>query len=92
MYTLKKILLQPDREYFIKAMEEVRSMFEQGILKAVPKQAMLDHYDKQLANGTEIKRQQIMMIWSFKRKLHPDGTLNKHKAGLRCVGGHNNGG
>ena len=33
------------------------------------------HYDKQRAQGTEVRRQQIMMIWSFKRKRHPDGTL-----------------
>ena len=25
-----------------------------------------------------------MMIWSFKRKRHPDGTLDKHKARLCC--------
>ena len=28
-----------------------------------------------------------MMIWSFKRKRHPDGTLDKHKERLCCHGG-----
>ena len=28
-----------------------------------------------------------MMIWSFKRKRHPDGSLDKHKARLCCHGG-----
>ena len=29
----------------------------------------------------------IMAIWSFKRKLYPNGTLNKHKARLCAHGG-----
>ena len=45
------------------------------------------HYDKQRAQGTEVRRQQIMMIWSFKRKRHPDGTLKKYNARLCCHGG-----
>ena len=28
-----------------------------------------------------------MMIWSFKRKRHPDGRLDKYKARLSCHGG-----
>ena len=29
----------------------------------------------------------VMIIWSFKRKHYPDGTLNKHKACLCAHGG-----
>eukprot|EP00957_Ditylum_brightwellii_P121162 9240681-Ditylum_brightwellii.AAC.1 len=28
-----------------------------------------------------------MLIWSFKRKRHADGSLSKHKAGICCHGG-----
>jgi len=36
--------------------------------------------------GLDIKREQIMMIWSFKRKRHLDSTLNKYRAMLCCHG------
>ena len=29
-----------------------------------------------------------MMIWSFMRKRHPDGSLDKYQARLWCHGGH----
>jgi len=35
----------------------------------------------------DIKRHQIMMIWSFKRKQHLDVILNKYKARQRWHGG-----
>ena len=88
VYTLKEMLLQSDKEMFIKAMEdEVSSMFEHDIWGAVPKRNMFEHYNKIRSDGTQIKRQKIMMIWSFKRKRHPDGSLSKHKARLCCHGG-----
>ena len=53
----------------------------------VPRQKMRDYYAAQRKAGNNIKREQIMMIWSFKIKRHPDGTLDKHKARLCCHGG-----
>ena len=53
----------------------------------VPKSEMLEHYDNQRNKGKEIKIETIMMICSFKRKMHPDGSLDKHKARLCCHGG-----
>ena len=50
----------------------------------VPKAEMIEHYDKQRKEGKVIKNEKIMMIWSFKRKRHPDGTLDKYKARLCC--------
>ena len=88
VFTLKEMLLQPDRDKFLEAMEkEVRSMFDEDIIEVVPRRQMLDHYNKVRAKGQSVERQQIMMIWSFKRKRHPDGSLNKHKAQLCCHGG-----
>ena len=48
---------------------------------------MKDHYVTQGKLRHNIKREQLMMIWSFKRKRHLDGTLDKHKARLCCHGG-----
>ena len=50
---------------------------------------MHDHFDKLEAdpNVPPVKRKQIMTVWSFKRKHHPDGTLNKYKAKLCCYEG-----
>ena len=87
-YTLKEMVKQPDRDKFIEAMElEVASMFKENIWLAVPKRVMTEHYRKERASGLDVKRHQIMMIWSFKRKRHPDGSLSKHKARLCCHGG-----
>ena len=87
-YTLKEMLQQPDRDDFMEAMrKEVDSLFKEEIWAIVPRQQMKDHYATQRKLGKDIKREQIMMIWSFKRKRHPDGTLDKHKARLCCHGG-----
>ena len=87
-YNLKEMMKEPDRDMFMKAMEkEVASLFKEEIWKMVPKSEMIDHYDKQRKEGKVIKHEKIMMIWSFKRKRHPDGTLDKHKARLCCHGG-----
>ena len=66
---------------------EVESMFREKIWVAVPKRVMTEHYCNQRESGLDIKQHQIMMIWSFKRKRHPDGSLNKYKARLCCHGG-----
>ena len=87
-YHLGEMLKQPDRHEFLKAMQaEVEAMFKQKIWKRVPKKLMLDHYKRELQKGIEPKRQQLAMIWSFKRKRKPDGTLDKYKARLCCHGG-----
>ena len=48
---------------------------------------MLTYYDSLRKAGKDIKRHQIMMIWLFKRKRHPDGRLSKYKAKICCHGG-----
>eukprot|EP00957_Ditylum_brightwellii_P163602 12456571-Ditylum_brightwellii.AAC.1 len=37
--------------------------------------------------GVDVKRKQLMLIWSFKRKQHAARSLSKHKARLCCHGG-----
>ena len=82
------MLQQPDKAEFVIATEkEVNSMFQHKIWKTVLKSEMTLHYAKEHASDKEIKRQQISMIWSFKRKRNPDGSLCKHKARLCCHGG-----
>ena len=88
VYTLKEMLLQPDKKEFFKAMQaEVQSMFDGDIWEVVPRSEMESHYAAKRAKGQDVKREQIMMIWSFKRKRNPDGTLTKFKARLCCHGG-----
>ena len=84
-YSLKEMLKQPDRNLFMEAMnKEVKSMFEEEIWKLVPKRDMIDYFKGERNKGKEIQRERIMTIWSFKRKRHPDGSLDKHKARLCC--------
>ena len=81
------MMQQPDRAEFITAMEqEVQLFFTQKIWSTVPKQAMVKHYQRLRDKGQTIQRQQIIMVWSFKRKRHLDGTIKKHKARLCCHG------
>ena len=88
VFTLKEMLAEPDRDEFIKAMQdEVESIFKEKIWKRVPRKLMEEYYEKEREKGIKIKREQLMMIWSFKRKRKPDGTLDKHKARLCCHGG-----
>ena len=88
VYNLTEILKQPDKDNFVKAMhKEVASMFEDNIWKIVPRSEMLEHYATERRKGVTIKRQQLMMIWSFKRKRDPEGNITKHKARLCCHGG-----
>lgn len=79
-YTLKKMIKEPDKAKFVEAMEvEVAFMLKENIWKAVPKRIMTEHYRAQRATGVNVKRHQIIIIWSFKPKRHPDGSLNKYK-------------
>eukprot|EP00957_Ditylum_brightwellii_P130143 9927187-Ditylum_brightwellii.AAC.1 len=43
---------------------------------------MLECYRNLQRKGVDVKRKQLMLIWSFKRKRHADGSLSKHKARL----------
>ena len=88
IYTLKKMIQQPDRKHFEQAMfEEVKAMFDNAIWEKVSRESMYQYYNDLRKSGQDIKRQQIIMIWSFKRKRHPDGRLSKYKARLCCHGG-----
>jgi hypothetical protein len=62
---------QSDRIEFIKAM-----MHEVDDHETQKHWTLMKHSDLPLGTKT------IMAIWSFKRKQHPDGKLNKHKARL----------
>ena len=87
VYNFNEMLKQSDRDQFEDAMyKEVKSMFGNDIWIKVARKSMLRFYKKELKAGKNIKRQQLIMIWTFKRKRHPDGTLDKHKSRL-CVHG-----
>ena len=76
VYTFKDMLKEDDRADFIKAMaKEIEDHEKRGHWVAVLRLSM--------PSGTKT----IQSIWAFKRKRHPDGTLNKHKARLCAHGG-----
>ena len=78
---------QPDKDKFVEAIEvEVDFMFREEIWKAVPKRVMREHYQAQRDYGLEVKRHQIMMIWSFKRKRHPMVPLTDSDAEILPTG------
>ena len=88
VYTLSQMLLQHDKDKFVEAMKtEISSMFAQKIWRKVPRKEMMEHFHRLKQEGNDPRRPQIMMIWSFKRKRNPDGTITKHKARLCCHGG-----
>eukprot|EP00957_Ditylum_brightwellii_P106236 8104901-Ditylum_brightwellii.AAC.1 len=82
------MLQKPDRDEFEAAMEkEVQHMFGHEVWEKVPRSEMLEYYTTLRRMGIDVKRKQLMLIWSFKRKRHADGTLSKHNARLCCHGG-----
>ena len=88
VFTLKEMLREPDRNEFIKAMHaEVEAIFKEKIWKRIPRNIMEEYYAGERKKGVKIEREQLTMIWSFKRKRKPDGTLDKYKARLCCHGG-----
>ena len=88
VYNLNQMKKQPDRAYFEDAMvKEMKALLDNQIIEVVPRREMIDYYNSLKDQGVEAKRQQLMFIWSFKRKMHPYGSLNKHKARLCCHGG-----
>eukprot|EP00957_Ditylum_brightwellii_P125256 9548003-Ditylum_brightwellii.AAC.1 len=62
-------------------------MFDNDIWEKVPRSEMHAHYKNLQRQGLNVKREQLMLIWSFKRKRHADGLLSKHKARQCCHGG-----
>eukprot|EP00957_Ditylum_brightwellii_P051745 3924237-Ditylum_brightwellii.AAC.1 len=59
-------------------------MFDNQVWEKVPRQEMLHYYAKLKKLGIDVKIKQVMLIWSFKRKRHGDGSLAKYKARLCC--------
>ena len=87
-YSFREMLKEPDKGEFINAMgEEVKAMFDNEIWEKVPRKEMLEYYSDLQKKGIDAKRKMLMLIWSFKRKRRPDGTLVKYKARLCCHGG-----
>eukprot|EP00957_Ditylum_brightwellii_P076910 5846049-Ditylum_brightwellii.AAC.2 len=66
---------------------EVTHTFDNHVWGKVPRQEMLEYYARLKKLGINVKRKQLILIWSFKRKMHADGSLAKYKAKLCCHGG-----
>eukprot|EP00957_Ditylum_brightwellii_P033776 2559597-Ditylum_brightwellii.AAC.1 len=82
------MMRQLDREDFEAVMhKEVKHMFDYQVWEKVPRTEMLEYYRNLQKQGVDVKRKQLMRIWSFKRKRHADGSLSKHIARLCCHGG-----
>eukprot|EP00957_Ditylum_brightwellii_P175192 13337713-Ditylum_brightwellii.AAC.1 len=82
------MIQQPDEDEFAGAMHtDVKHMFDNQVWERVPRQEMLEYYAKLKKLEIDVKRKQSMLIWSFKRKRHADGSLVKYKAKLCCHSG-----
>ena len=57
------------------------------MVKEIEDHSSREHWELMPRNGMPYGTKTIWSIWSFKRKRHPDGTLNKHKARLCAHGG-----
>ena len=87
VYNFNEMLKQSDIDQFEVTMyKEVKSMFDNDIWTKATRTSILQFYEKELKAGENIKRKKLIMIWTFKRNRHPDGTLDKHKTRL-CVHG-----
>ena len=83
-----KMMQHPDRVHFEKAMyEEVKAMFEHKIWEKNSNIMMYNYYNEIRIQCRDLKRQQIMIIWSFKLKCRSGGRLRKYKARLYCRDG-----
>jgi hypothetical protein len=76
VYTYKEAMKQEDAKDFIKAM-----------LKEIEDHESRGHWTMMKRSNMPINAKTILSIWSFKRKRHPDGSLNKHKARICAHGG-----
>jgi len=75
-YTLKDMLKQEDKNDFVAAMmKEVQDHESRNHWTMIPRANMPD--------GAKT----IMAVWSFKRKVFPDGRVLKHKGRLCAHGG-----
>eukprot|EP00957_Ditylum_brightwellii_P047780 3629960-Ditylum_brightwellii.AAC.1 len=82
------MLQQPDRDEFETVMiKKVQHMVDHKVWEKVPRSEMLEYYATLRRMGIDVKRKQLMLIWSFKKRRHADGTLSKHKTRLCCHGG-----
>ena len=76
VYYFKDAMRQSDAMKFIKVMvQEVEDHTSRG------------HWKLILQSSIPKEAKVICLIWSFKRKRFPDGSLNKHKAKLCAHGG-----
>ena len=55
------------------------ALMENKITEVVPRQEIVDYCRSFKDKEVEAKRQQLLHIWSFKRKRHPTGSLNNHE-------------
>ena len=62
----------------------MKVLMENNAIEVVPRKEMVDFYKSLKGKGVEVKHQQLMLIWSFKRKMHLHGSLIKHKARIFC--------
>eukprot|EP00957_Ditylum_brightwellii_P162696 12389159-Ditylum_brightwellii.AAC.1 len=68
------MMQQPNRKDVEAAMiKEVKHMFDNKVWEKVPRKAKEDYYKQLKKQGINIKRKQLMSMWSFKRKCHTDG-------------------
>eukprot|EP00957_Ditylum_brightwellii_P127480 9721518-Ditylum_brightwellii.AAC.1 len=51
-------------------------MFDNQVWEKVSRQEMLDYYARLKKLKINVKRKQLMLICSLKRKRHADGSLN----------------
>ncbi len=75
-FTYKKVMREKDYHKFVKAM-----------IKEVDDHENRNHWTIMRCSDMPMDTNNIMSIWSFKRKCYPDGSLNKHKAHLCAHGG-----
>lgn len=75
-YTFRKMVKQEDRDQFVDTM-----------VKEVDHHTRRDHWEIIPRSMMPKEMKTIMLIWLFKRKRLPDGTLNIHKAHLCAHGG-----
>eukprot|EP00957_Ditylum_brightwellii_P118262 9019852-Ditylum_brightwellii.AAC.1 len=67
------MLQQPGRADFIKAMyKEVKHIFDNDVWEKVPRNEMHAYYKDLRRQCIKVERQQLMLIWSIKRKRHTD--------------------
>eukprot|EP00957_Ditylum_brightwellii_P056301 4267758-Ditylum_brightwellii.AAC.1 len=76
------MMRQLERKDFEVAMhKDVKHMFDHQVWEKIPRTEILEYYRNLQRQGVSVKREQLMLIWSFKRKRHADGSLFKQKAG-----------